>query len=280
MVTLALSVACFVDPGPEQRTTSTGEDAATAVSTATDATAAQTTGMTTSADTTGVTTGESTSAAETTSETTAGTTTGCEPVPCYPDGDGDGVGADAEPVMECACADGYAPTPGDCDDADGANLPGNLETCDGGDNNCNGVIDEWSEMNDAACGACFPVAPMWGRYLWFCDDPQTWDDARARCSQLGADLVTLDTQEQSMSLIGLSPGPTEYWIGLTDAVEEGSFRWVDDDAPLGGEAFWQPGEPTQIGDEDCVQTSGDAGMWNDLVCAGISSRYICEARVR
>ena len=30
----------------------------------------------------------------------------------------------------------------DCDDADGANRPGGTEVCDGGDNDCDGFVDD------------------------------------------------------------------------------------------------------------------------------------------
>ena len=35
-----------------------------------------------------------------------------------------------------------APAACDCDDGDGANYPGNLEMCDGQDNNCDGIVDD------------------------------------------------------------------------------------------------------------------------------------------
>ncbi len=51
-----------------------------------------------------------------------GDTTGCSDI------DGDGFFADCLPL--------------DCDDANAAAFPGNLEVCDGQDNNCSGIIDD------------------------------------------------------------------------------------------------------------------------------------------
>lgn len=45
----------------------------------------------------------------------------------------------------------------DCDDADGNNYPGNLEVCDGKDNNCDGAADEG--LCGAACGQTLPNPP-------------------------------------------------------------------------------------------------------------------------
>jgi uncharacterized protein (TIGR03382 family) len=59
------------------------------------------------------------------------------------DGDGDGVGASADAVTTpCVPPAGYVEQTGDCDDADPAIYPGAAETCDGGDQDCDGGVDE------------------------------------------------------------------------------------------------------------------------------------------
>ncbi|MFO0680715.1 MAG: putative metal-binding motif-containing protein [Sandaracinus sp.] len=70
---------------------------------------------------------------------------------CWVDGDADGYArADAAMSMECAagfnCPVGYTTrnpaTAADCNDANGALSPASSETCNGVDDNCNGVVDE------------------------------------------------------------------------------------------------------------------------------------------
>ena len=61
--------------------------------------------------------------------------------PWYRDVDGDGFGG-ATTVARCARPAGYAAVGGDCADGDTSRFPGNPETCDGKDNNCDGQIDE------------------------------------------------------------------------------------------------------------------------------------------
>lgn len=62
----------------------------------------------------------------------------------YPDVDGDGFGdSTAEPLLFCdLLPPGFVNNALDCDDNNDAKFPGNIEICDGLDNNCDGVIDE------------------------------------------------------------------------------------------------------------------------------------------
>ncbi|MFT5679435.1 MAG: hypothetical protein ACI8RZ_000339 [Myxococcota bacterium] len=59
----------------------------------------------------------------------------------YADADGDGFGSDVS-VEACEVPDGHSVVAGDCDDGEAESFPGNVEYCDGIDNNCDGSIDE------------------------------------------------------------------------------------------------------------------------------------------
>ena len=60
----------------------------------------------------------------------------------YADADGDGFGDDNVTTMSCEPPAGFVAVDGDCDDSDPYTAPGNLEVCDGLDNNCDEVADE------------------------------------------------------------------------------------------------------------------------------------------
>jgi hypothetical protein len=85
-----------------------------------------------------------------------------------------------------------------------------------------------------------------------------WTDARTACTNMGGYLVTVTSAAENNFIFGLWPSG---WIGLTDEITEGTWRWVT------GEAYsyssWNPGEPNNAGNEDYIQFVG-GGKWNDL----------------
>jgi MYXO-CTERM domain-containing protein len=76
-------------------------------------------------------------------------TEGC-PDTFYADTDGDGFGDPGAPMGACIAPEGHVVDSTDCDDADGANFPGNEEVCDGADNDCDTEVDE--ELEDCDPG--------------------------------------------------------------------------------------------------------------------------------
>jgi len=86
----------------------------------------------------------------------------------------------------------------------------------------------------------------------------TWTAARQACLNMGGHLVTVTTAAENSFIFNLWPSG---WIGLTDEVVEGQWRWVT------GETYsyqsWNSGEPNNSGNEDYIQFVG-GGRWNDL----------------
>jgi hypothetical protein len=86
---------------------------------------------------------------------------------------------------------------------------------------------------------------------------------------MGGYLVTITTSGEQSFIFNIWPSG---WIGLTDEVNEGTWRWVT------GETYsytnWNSGEPNNAGNEDYVQfVSG--GRWNDLP-NNVSLPYVLE----
>jgi len=129
-----------------------------------------------------------------------------------------------------------------------------------------------------------PVSDLDGhRYVIYSagdfDHPISWSDARDAAGAAGGYLATVtsageesflqDAFAGSRIFVGVAP-----WIGLSDAAQEGTFRWVT--GPDAGQALgysdWLTGEPNNngpTGNEDYVTWSnypwGPAGgAWNDV----------------
>src|SRR4051812_36005126 len=74
-----------------------------------------------------------------------GATAGCDTgaaATWYRDGDGDGYGDPAVPEAGCNPPTGYVSDTTDCDDADATVSPDAIESCDGVDEDCDGLVDE------------------------------------------------------------------------------------------------------------------------------------------
>jgi hypothetical protein len=96
----------------------------------------------------------------------------------------------------------------------------------------------------------------------------TWTAARQACANMGGYLVTVTTPAENNFIFNLW---SDGWIGLTDEVVEGQWRWVNGEPYTWGN--WNPGEPNNAGNEDYIQFVGN-GKWNDL--PNTSLPYVLE----
>ncbi|XP_062386718.1 C-type lectin domain family 4 member F-like [Sardina pilchardus] len=106
---------------------------------------------------------------------------------------------------------------------------------------------------------------------------KSWDDARQHCKSTGADLVTINSQEEQEFVSSFNK---EVWIGLSDVNVEGQWRWVDD-SPLTTK-FWAKDQPNSYkGEQDCVKLwlSPPLENWNDEKCS-IVHQWICEKPIQ
>ncbi|XP_016137070.1 CD209 antigen-like protein D [Sinocyclocheilus grahami] len=81
-------------------------------------------------------------------------------------------------------------------------------------------------------------------------EKKNWTESKRDCTERGADLIILNNK-QEQDFLKTFPGRSEVWIGVTDSVEEGRWKWVDGSTLSPG--FWTSGEPSDSsGNEDCV----------------------------
>ncbi|KAM9391026.1 uncharacterized protein ACWYII_034198 isoform 1-T1 [Salvelinus alpinus] len=105
-------------------------------------------------------------------------------------------------------------------------------------------------------------------------EAKTWEESRQACLERGADLVIINSDEEREFLFKLN---TSVWIGLTDSVTEGTWKWVDG-TPLTTPRYWESGQPGGDVGENCVwfsYSSSDQGTWHDYPCSSLSY-WVCE----
>ncbi len=200
--------------------------------------------------------------------------TDCDPVMWWEDSDGDGFGDPEVSVEACEQPEGYVDNPHDCrDKGDGAEAmsPSLDEVCDSFDNDCDGVVNEFSPENNH-CNNC-ALSQHNGRSYFFCEVDREWEPARTYCGDnFGplVDLVVINDGDENGYIQG-NFGNARWWIGLSDKADEGTFVWVDG-TPLGYED-WGTTEPNDFFGEDCVTANDNA--WRDEACDG-DHRFVCE----
>ncbi|XP_034501395.1 C-type lectin domain family 4 member E isoform X4 [Ailuropoda melanoleuca] len=105
---------------------------------------------------------------------------------------------------------------------------------------------------------------------FFSTNTMSWTSSLKNCSDMGAHLVVINTQEEQEFLFFAKPKRREFYIGLTDQVTEGQWQWVDGTPFSESLSFWDVGEPNNIVTvEDCAtirDSSNPRKNWNDVPC--------------
>ena len=96
----------------------------------------------------------------------------------------------------------------------------------------------------------------------------TWTAARQACQSMGGYLVTITSAAENNFVFNTWPSG---WIGFTDEVVEGQWRWVTGESVT--YTNWNGGEPNNSNNEDYAQFV-NGGRWNDL--PNVSLPYVLE----
>ncbi|XP_041843578.1 C-type lectin domain family 4 member D-like [Melanotaenia boesemani] len=135
---------------------------------------------------------------------------------------------------------------------------------------CTECPDGWLQVDDQ----CFLLST----------DKHNQPTSANKCKEMGAHLAILTTKEQhdavekeGRRIAGLF---TNYWIGLSDAENEGEWKWVDNSklkVPFWNEHKSEPDDNKSGGPEgeDCAVVDSYTQTWYDVPCDFLYPR-ICQ----
>ena len=118
-------------------------------------------------------------------------------------------------------------------------------------------------------------------YRFYSKDGLNYAQMQAQCKRAGGELARIDNAKQDALAMKLA-GTSRAFIGLTDRIKEGQFKWSDGSAPT--YTNWAPGEPNDsktVSGEDCVVINWKGDKWNDVKCSSNqwSEGFVCSSDV-
>ncbi|KAK3083080.1 hypothetical protein FSP39_013428 [Pinctada imbricata] len=124
----------------------------------------------------------------------------------------------------------------------------------------------WAELN--------------GECIYFGRTPTSWTSALEQCKGKGGYLLTDDNEEKHSFLTNIASllygfGEENYWIGGTDEIIEGSWRWVETGMPMTNFDKWSRGYPTTNASNNCLYMAWENGelRWRDSPCQKPSTHH-------
>ncbi|XP_050980848.1 LOW QUALITY PROTEIN: collectin-12 [Labeo rohita] len=123
--------------------------------------------------------------------------------------------------------------------------------------------------------------PQWKSFrdkcYYFSSESLNFDETKERCSNKSSTMLIINDEDEQLWIKRQISGKGYFWLGLTDSVEENTWRWVDGSLP--NYTKWKPGQPDNWSHgheagEDCAGLIHEAS-WNDFFCTERIG-FICE----
>ncbi len=127
-----------------------------------------------------------------------------------------------------------------------------------------------------AIGLCLVLSGFAQAYTWIPNSTtnhsyaltsaySNWDEAEAEAVSLGYHLVSIQNQAENDWLVSTFGSSSIYWIGFSDAAQEGNWVWSDG-SPV-TYTNWYPGMPDNNapnGEDYAFINDWGVGKWNDV----------------
>jgi Ca2+-binding RTX toxin-like protein len=131
----------------------------------------------------------------------------------------------------------------------------------GGNDTLNGGGGNDQIFGDVTSAITAPIFTYNGKF-YFLSNAGSWTQAQAQAVSLGGNLVTVNDAAENQFLVNTFGGTEGLWIGLTDEVTEGTFKWANGEAVT--YTNWSPGNPDNGGNQDYAWINfQNPGKWDD-----------------
>ena len=95
---------------------------------------------------------------------------------------------------------------------------------------------------------------------------------------LGGHLASVHSAQEQTFGSDLRPDKKQpVWLGGSDSAEEN--KWVWTDGTNFGYTNWVPGQPNDVGGEDCLCLDLGHNMWLDRSCKNDMFKFICKKQL-
>ncbi|CAI5766361.1 Hypothetical predicted protein [Podarcis lilfordi] len=90
------------------------------------------------------------------------------------------------------------------------------------------LLEEYRSFTEELCTGCPENWVLFEKHCYFFSTlKRPWLAAKQSCEKEGAHLVVINIQAEQSFLVKQLAGEQVFWIGLSDTVKEGEWRWVD-----------------------------------------------------
>ncbi|XP_045184486.2 CD209 antigen-like protein C [Mercenaria mercenaria] len=111
------------------------------------------------------------------------------------------------------------------------------------------------------------------------EEPMNWNEAKDHCTVLGGQLATIKSLHEQMfvsELLNQADIGALVWIGASDTTAESTFVWIDG-TTFSAFTYWEPGQPNNYLNQDCVELGNRNGKWLWMDSRCTDKRFsLCE----
>ncbi|XP_033107156.1 macrophage mannose receptor 1-like [Anneissia japonica] len=115
------------------------------------------------------------------------------------------------------------------------------------------------------------------RCYLYVDQTRSWDDAQDYCDGLDGYLVSINNDEEQLTINTIASSKTTIWIGLSDKDSDGEYEWISGDNYIASNNSWDVGQPDASAGK-CVEVlnkGSNTGPWSTAKCEDRKA-FVCE----